>query len=206
MKLLTYTLVTFTFLLLLTSCNKRESFPESLSQLNKLKGIEVKKGIRCPDCCDVVFSEKFAYQNKEQFTFLLQMTKNTYIEEEDMNCPKPIMPLNYYALDRLVYLATNKQDKAAAEVILSPQSTTLLNLDGELAEEFTGDRILPVLEQYQNLNGILTNKHGDSLATHLCYWKEFRGAVKRVNRIITKLENSGLKDIANVINEKCINT
>ena len=153
-----------------------------------------------------MFSEDFAYKNKEQFSFLLQMTKNTYIEEEDMDCPKPIMPLNYYALDRLLYLATNKQDKAAAKVILSPQRSTLLNLDGELAEEFIGDRMLPVLERYKNLSGILTTNHSEMIATDLCNWKEFRGEGKRINRIIQKLEGSGLRDIANAIIKKCNNT
>ena len=206
MKLFINSLLILSCLFVISSCSEKTSFPKKLSQLNSQVGIEVKKGVRCPDCCDVMFSEDFAYKNKEQFSFLLQMTKNTYIEEEDMDCPKPIMPLNYYALDRLLYLATNKQDKAAAKVILSPQRSTLLNLDGELAEEFTGDRILPVLEQYQDLAGILTDKHADSLAADLCYWKEFRGAVKRVNRIIKRLEDSGLKGVADVINKKCKNT
>lgn len=190
----------------IASCSEKKSFPQKLSQLHNQVGIEVKKGVRCPDCCDVVFSEDYAYQNKEQFSFLLQMTKNASIEEEDMNCPKPLMPLDYYALDHLVYLATKKQDKAAAEIILSPQRTTRLNLDGELAEEFTGDRILPVLEQYRDLRGVLTDKHAEQLASDLCYWKEYRGAAKRVNRIVKRLENSGLKSIVDAINKKCKDT
>jgi hypothetical protein len=134
------------------------------------------------------------------------MTKNNYIEEYDMNCPKPIMALDYYALDHLVYLATKRQDKSATEVILSTQSSSFLDLDGELAEEFIGDRMLPVLEKYNNFNGILTIKHADMLATDLCNWKEFRGEVKRINLIIQKLEISGLKDIADAINKKCKDT
>ena len=205
MNRLVYTLFTFMLLLLLASCNQG-SFPKSLSQLNDLEGIEVKKGVRCPDCCDIVFSEEYAYRNNEQLTFLLQMTKNNYIEKEDMNCPKPIMPLDYYVLDHLVYLATKKQDKAAAEVILSTQGSSLLDLDGELAEEFIGDRMLPVLERYKNLSGILTTNHSEMIATDLCNWKEFRGEGKRINRIIQKLEGSGLRDIANAIIKKCNNT
>ena len=206
MKLLINSVLILSSFFVIASCSAKKSFPEKLSELNSQAGIEVKKGVRCPDCCDVVFSDDFAYQNKKQFKFLLQMTKNTYIEEEDMDCPKPLMPLNYYALDRLVYLATKKQDKAAAEVILSPQRTSRLNLDGELAQEFTGDRILPVLEQYRDLSGILTDKHAESLASDLCYWKNNRGAVKRVNRIVKRLESSGLKSIADAINKECKNT
>lgn len=178
--------------------------PTSLSGLGKWGGLKMVHGKGCPKCCNLVFPTNFAFQDKDQLEVLLKIARHQIPEKYDLECmPSPA----YDAHSHLLYLATTKQDKTAASIILTPDKFGGLNLDGDLAERFTLDMKLPVLTQYKKVGKLLEENKGlgDKTLNEIIYMlcSEFGYDPKKIMKTEQDLHNNGLKELAIKFKKKC---
>ena len=211
----------FLFLLLLLSfvlfaCQNKEEYvepskavnvgtidkiPKKKSELNGWQNIKIRK---CGNqCCELVFPPGFGHKNKKQLAALRNLV-NSHLEH-DIDC---MLQTNEDALKQIKFLATENQDDDAALMILSPNSFGGFNLDGALAEEYSGEYQLPVLEKYQKLDAILNVKRQEEVSTDLCSWLEVLGETsdrERVKKLIPYFKSKNIGKFADIITEKCGN-
>lgn len=177
--------------------------PSKESKFDGLYGIKVKKGIRCEKCCDLVFPETFGLGNMRELKFLKEVVNSWSKIERDLDC---VTSWSYDALDHFKYLATVRQDKNAAKMLLYPAGHGGFDLGGgELDEVYPDEYIRPVVEKYKKLGELLNVKVINYIADELC--------LARVNpvidsnmdleKMISDLRSRGLKDLANKLEVTC---
>lgn len=142
--------------------------PSKESQFDGLYGIKVKKGIRCPKCCDLVFPEVFGFGSMRELEFLQLIVNRRPELEHDLKCVTGFW--NYDVLDHFKYLATVRQDRQAAKMLLTPPSQGGFDLGGGELDEVYGDEyVRPVVEKYIKLGELLNEKVMAYVAQELCF-------------------------------------
>jgi hypothetical protein len=112
----------------------------------------------------------------------------------------------YAALSQLLVLAVNNQDATAAHVLLYEGTIQApFNLDGEVAESYTGEYIIPVLEGFQGLSTVLDQSREDIIAKGICanllWYKDNQDTSlkTRIETLIMKLNERGMGRLAGQI-------
>jgi hypothetical protein len=140
--------------------------PSKESKFDGFYGIKVKKGIRCPKCCDLVFPETFGLGNMQELQFLEDIVSRVRWVKSDLDCTTA---WDYDTLDHLIYLATVRQDRQAAKMLLTPPSQGGFDLGGGELDEVYGDEyVRPVVEKYNKLGELLNEKVMAYVAQELC--------------------------------------
>jgi len=177
--------------------------PSKESKFDGLYGIKIKKGIRCEKCCDLVFPEAFGLGNMRELQFLKDIINRVRWVESDLDC---VTAWDYDALDHFKYLATVRQDKNAAKMLLNPPSHGGFDLGGgELDEVYPDEYIRPVVEKYKKLGELLNVKIINYIADELCLVR-FNPVIDSnmdLEKMISDLRSRGLKDLANKLEVTC---
>jgi len=147
----------------------------------------------------------FGYKNGGQLQDLLTIIRGSPAGiENDVAC---LMPPAYYALEQLRKLAVDKQEQRVAHLILRPSAYGGLNLDGELAENYTIDMKLPVILKYKRMKNLLVadpmlgTETIDEVADELC--SEWGYDPEKIAATSQGLVANGLGDLASRFNKKC---
>jgi hypothetical protein len=140
--------------------------PARISAIEGWRGVTIAKGERCADCCDLKFPRSFGEADSKELAFLKRLVTRDG-PKKDLAC---LMPLAYYALRQMKQLATIRDSKAAASLILSEKVYDELDLDGELAEVFAEDYQIPVLRTNSHVSGITSRESLTGLAKSICAW------------------------------------
>ena len=180
-------------------------WPTKWSELDGWNGLRVEKQVDFKNqrkLCYLRFPADYGTVNDEQFTRLLRLAREGYKIDVDLDCYTSI---NYEVLGHIRFLAIQKQFRKAVLAILGPHRNEELRLDGEIAEEFAGDYILPTLERYERLSSILSPEIEDSLAHEICGWAIPREEMKRVRIAQSDLTKRGYTSLAKKIAAKCAN-
>lgn len=175
--------------------------PSKESKFDGLYGIKIKKGIRCPKCCDLVFPEKFGLGNMGELTFLKEIVNQRPGLEHDLNCVTGFW--SYDTLDHFKYLATVQQDKAAARMLLTPGVFDLGG--GELDEVYPDQYIRPVVEKYKKLSELLNVKVISYIADELCsaFFNPVIESDLDLTKLVSDLKKRNLDGLANKIESTC---
>ncbi len=179
------------------------TLPLKKSQFNGLYGISIKKGVRCRECCDLVFPESFGFSNKTEFEFLVNIINKDDKIKHDTDC---VMPINYDVLDHIKFLAIKKQDKTAASLLVYPDGHGGLKLGGgELDEIYADEYIRPVLEKYTKLEDVVSPKAMGYIADKICLtWiNPTIESNMNLKELIKTLRKKQLHDLANKIEITC---
>ncbi len=176
--------------------------PSKESKFDGLYGIKVKKGIRCEKCCDLVFPETFGLGNMQELQFLKDIVNRVRWVESDLDCATA---WDYDTLDHFKYLATIRQDKEAARMLLTPPAHGGFDLGGgELDEVYPDEYIRPVVENYKKLGELLNEKVMTYVADELCF--AWLNPVIESNMDLTKLLSDLRKRNLNVLASKIEST
>jgi hypothetical protein len=103
----------------------------------------------------------------------------------DVNCPRLSQ---YDALDHLFFLANSRAQEWAAKLLVNPDGPYI---DGELAEVYPGEYLLPTLDQSSDPMSLVGS--GGSLAktaTWLCGWAHANDERRRLMRSARHLESA----------------
>lgn len=179
------------------------TLPLKKSQFNGLYGISVKKGIRCRECCDLVFPESFGLSNKTEFEFLINIINKGDNIKHDTDC---VMPIDYDVLDHIKFLAIKKQDKTAASFLVYPQGHGGVKLGGgELEEIYADEYIRAVLEKYSKLEDVVSPKAIEYIADKICstWVNPTIESNMNLNELIKSLQKKRLQNLANKIETTC---
>ena len=194
-------LVLFSNLVLAGSDN---ILPGKVSDLDGWHGLQIKYGARCPKCPDLIFPENFGVQNDKELMIIKELINNRRKMDVDL---EHIPPVSYYALDHLVYIATEKKDIDAAKLILRGQYTGDIKVDGELAEEYAIDRIVPVLKEMPQapslVNKCLSVEQKKNLAEYICERAAANGELQEMYQLSSNLKKSGEKILSHEIEVQC---
>jgi len=115
----------------------------------------------------------------------------------------------YQALNQLLRLVVDKQNPAAANLLLySGTAKTPFNLDGEAAEGYTEHYLIPVLEKFDKLNTVLDQARESVIAKSICANLQWRDDIKdpvfkkRIQVLVRRLNAKGMGRFAREI-ESC---
>ena len=116
----------------------------------------------------------------------------------------------YQALNQLLRLATVKQNPEATRLLLhSGTAETPFSLDGEVAEGYTEQYLVPVLEKYEGLETVLDQARESVIAADICadlQWREDGKDTeykKRIQVLVGRLNTKGMGRIVREI-ERCM--
>lgn len=142
-----------------------DGLPARSSGFEGWRGVKIQRGIRCRNCCDLVFPAEFGAK-PDELRLLQEIVSSQDIEHDFPDC---MMPRWEDALDQIKRLAIDHQDRAAAEVLTRAKSEGGLDLGGgELSETYAADYLIPTLLAYRRMSDILTPALEDHVATQVC--------------------------------------
>jgi hypothetical protein len=208
-------LASYLLLLLVTSYAQADvggdgsiNFPSDLVGMDGWHGVRVIKSEKYGQPqCDASFPNDFG-SRKEEIEFLNYFIAHGRQIQDESNCD--ILSMKYGVLDQLRLLAIQKQQSNAANLLLYYGTPTMpFHLDGEVAETYTESYLLPVLEKFVKLNGLLTNDKTEMLARKICSEVSWRQDVKdakmlaRIRRMVDHLYTIGAKHLAEKIHQTC---
>jgi hypothetical protein len=138
--------------------------PAKSSGFEGWRGVKIQRGLRCKNCCDLVFPADFGAKPDE--LKLLQEIVTADIDHDLRDC---MMPREEDALDQIRRLAVDRQDRAAAEVLIRAKSEGGLDLSGgELSETFAASYLVPTLLKYRHVAQIVPPALEGHVATQVC--------------------------------------
>jgi len=150
--------------------------------------------------CSLHFPAKYGMLSNDQFSRLLRLAREGYKIDVNLDCKTSI---KHEALAQIRTLAVHNQYKKAALALLGSQRSEELHLDGEIAEEFAGEYILPTLEKYDRLSELLTPQVEESIVREICGWAASRKEMKRVELVKSNLLRRGYTAVAKKIESEC---
>lgn len=140
------------------------TLPAKTSGFDGWRGVKVQRGLRCQNCCDLVFPPRFGATPEE--LALLQQIVATYVEDDLQGC---MMPRVEDTLDHLRRLAVEHQDRGAAEVLLRAKSPGGLDIpNAEAAQSYGATWLVPTLLGYRGLTELLTPELERHVAVQVC--------------------------------------
>ncbi len=175
--------------------------PGSTSGFQGWQGIKVVRGVRCPNCCDLVFPEKFGLHNSEELKLLRNIIQANI--PHDMDC---LTPMAGDTMDHLRRLAVEHQDKDAAEVILQADGPRGVDLGGgELSEVHAAQYLIPTLLGFTALKDLLTPGLEKHVALKVCAAAFNPGTSDDVDEkaLVEKLRTRGATSLAHAVVAKC---
>lgn len=177
------------------------SLPDKKSEFNGWQGTKIKRGGDCgPKCCAIIFPKDFGYGDKAQLNLLKRLVINANNIVHDVDC---WMPIDYFTLNQIRYLALERQDVDAALLLVDRLNHQELKLDGELEAEYSGEYELPVLEKFKDIKSIISEKNASLLSDSVCAWAVPRNELRRINKLVDHLSLEGMNKISNLIKKKC---
>lgn len=181
--------ITYAVGLELNTSNVR--IPNTLSALIEKTGIGKK--------CNIVFSNKFG-STKKNLEYLLLILARNHVIKNDIDCNTDI---RIDVLTYVKYLAIIKQQREAASFMLF--KFTEFNLDGELAEFYAQDYLVPVLSGYKDLDELLSNKKAnwDLLTKELCISSESPHTSFSLSKLVDLLKKKKSFDLVRAIKKNC---
>lgn len=188
--------------------NESQGFPIDLQGIEGWHGARLIRYEKYGQAqCGVSFQLGFG-SKKSEMDFLNYFTSHARQIQNGATCD--ILPMRYGVLNQLRLQAIEKQNsEAAISLLYAGASTTPFDLDGEVAETYTEDYLLPVLEKFVNLKKIVTENKMEHIANRICSevsWRKDVGdksALKRIKHVIARLRDVGVKNLANKINQMC---
>ena len=179
--------------------NGRGNLPLSKSEFEGWKGFKIEKHNRCDECCELIFPVEFG-RNQKELNILEQIAKFHLDIKHDLDC---FFPVNINALDRILFLATEKQDKNAALRLVSPNPYERFSLDGYLAEDYAELYLIPVLTKYKKLEEIISPETIVSISKDICSWAEPMQEIETIENLITALKRKSSNSLATQIERSC---
>lgn len=184
------------------------TYPTTLTDMNGWHGIQV---MRLPSNgrmnCSISFPPNFGIAEEER-NLLIYMVARRVAVRSKTDCW--ISPNDsYQALNQLLRLVVEKQNPAAANLLLHSGTTEMpFSLDGETAESYTEDYLTPVLEKYEKLDTVLDQARESAIAKDICAVLQWRDDVKdpafkkRIQALVKRLNTKGMGRFAREI-ESC---
>jgi hypothetical protein len=180
--------------------NSTSKLPNKLSELNGYAGIvvEVEKVDQQSSYCHVKFPDNFGSikSNANERALLEAISSGRLKINLDMSC---FHSVQVDALDQMYFLAVSKNELWAAKRLVLGMG---LGVDGEVAEEYEGSYILPLIETSHNPKAVIDQSKIGDLAINLCGWAKPRGEIRRLVRLSRHLKTKGLADFAKLL-DKC---
>ncbi len=142
------------------------TIPLSASQLDGWRGVRL-AGVfdNKRFYCLAEFPEKFGLRDKREMDLLLLLIRHDPSFKFDVKC---YVDSSGVALGHLFRLATDYQDTGTARWFVMPNGLALLNLDGELAEQYVLEYRPKVLMKFRNLRRIAPVEEESILAEEIC--------------------------------------
>ena len=181
------------------------AIPLSASQLDGWRGVRL-AGVfdNKRFYCLAEFPEKFGLRDKREMDLLLLLIRHDPSFKYDVKC---YVDSSGVALGHLFRLATDYQDTGAARRFVMPDGLTLLNLDGELAEQYVLEYRPKVLMKFRNLRRIVPDEEESVLAEEICAvvatsadaYLDCAG----IAPVIANLKRNGMDSLAGKILKEC---
>lgn len=182
--------------------------PTTLTNMNGWHGIEVARSqLNGRMSCSISFPPNFG-MSKEEMDLLVYMVAQRRAVRERTDCwisPNDV----YQALNQLLRLVVDKQNPAAASLLLYQGTMEIpFNLDGEVAEGYTESYLVPVLEKYEKLDTALDPPRQSVIAKDICANLQWRDDIKdpvfkkRIQLLAKRLKAKGMGRFAREI-ESC---
>lgn len=181
------------------------AYPTTLADMNGWHGIQVVRSQSNGRMnCSISFPPNFGITEEER-NLLIHMVAKSAVVRSKADCwisPDDI----YQALNQLLRLVVEKQNPAAANLLLhSGTAETPFNLDGEVAESYTEDYLIPVLERYEKLDTVLDQARESVIAKNICANRQWREDIKdtkfknRIQVLVEQLNAKGMGGLARQI-------
>lgn len=186
---------------------KNVAYPTKLIDIHGWHGIQVTNlKVNTWVECHFSFPSDFGSTQEEKSLLVYILTQRATLNDE--NCQSSVMSV-YQALDQLLRIATNKQDGIAAGILLFQNFLgVMISLDGEIAEGYMESYVVPVLEKFDELNGLLDQSReiilADNICTNLQQHDDLKNPAfkKRIQVLIKRLNTKGMGRFARRI-ERC---
>ncbi len=185
---------------LLGGCNfsgLNTDIPDQVSALEGWNGIKLVTGQECGDCYHVRFPLTFG-QTEDQLQLLIELGNQQQQLEYDM---EGRFTLQEDILRHLKYMAVNQKSQQAALALLYPYDHGL-EFEADTMDRLDVDYVIPMLEAYQDLGGLISSNIYPDLAQRLCVSmgraRDFRIFSLAAERL--EMENP---DLLNEIQARC---
>ena len=179
------------------------TIPLSASQLDGWRGVRL-AGVfdRKRFYCLAEFPEKFGLRDKREMDLLLLLIRHDPSFKFDVKC---YVDSSGVALGHLFRLATDYQDTSTARWFVMPNGLTLLNLDGELAEQYVLEYRPKVLMKFRNLWRIVPIEEESVLAEEVCEVAHSDAFLDGagIAPVIENLKRNGMDSLAGKILRGC---
>lgn len=181
------------------------TIPLSASQLDGWRGVRLagvfdKKRFYCL----AEFPEKFGLRDKREMDLLLLLIRHDPSFKFDVKC---YVDSSGVALGHLFRLATEYQDTGTARWFVMPKGLALLNLDGELAEQYVLEYRPKVLMKFRNLRRIIPVEEESVLAEEICAVVATSADAyldgAGIAPVIANLKRNGMDSLAGKILREC---
>ena len=154
------------------------AYPTTLADMKDWHGIKVMRSQSNGRMnCSISFLPSFGMMEEERNLLIYMVSQNAVVRSQT-DCwisPDDV----YQALNQLLRLVVEKQNSAAANLLLySGTAETPFNLDGEVAEGYTEDYLIPVLEKYEKLDTALDQARESVIAKNICADLQWRKDIK----------------------------
>jgi hypothetical protein len=165
-------------------------------------GIGRRRDPSCDPCCKLVFPAAFGARSPGELQLLREIAAAEGRARE-LGC-------NYayrkQAFEHLRALAIQKQDRDAALLVLHADSEGGIDLGGgELAEVFGADFMVPVLEGYAALDGLLSPEMEAHVALNVCSsaYGLVAGEGFNLDRVARRIAERGARSLSKRLREEC---
>lgn len=183
------------------------AFPKEMKGMQGWHGVKIKKGVNADGgpLCQIEFPAAFGQDPNERALLVYLVTQNPKVNA-GLECE--VFPeAAYGALDRLLYMATAKQDINAAGIIIDMGLPSIpFNLDGEMAELYAPSYLMPLLEKAANPCAFTVGAARQRIiAQEICAEVQFRvdsgqdDILRRTKAMARRLRACGSTELARVI-------
>lgn len=159
-------------------------------------GITLRRMKGCSGCCEVEFTPRFGADKTEELALLLKLVRGDV--RVAARCTLRTAPA-YSSLRHAVRLATELQSTEAAKMLVRENPYERLSLDGEMAEAFVPDYLVPALRGFRGLPGLLSPAIKVHLAEILCPAAAYSHHVIDIPGLYRALRTHGAPDLADEI-------
>lgn len=178
-------------------------FPTKSSEFNGWRGVTIERGVRCEGCCDLVYRREFGLNSPEELGLLVKIVGAVDIEHDLDDC---MMPRAEDTLDHLLRLAVERQDRGAARAILEARTDGGMSVpDAEVGEVFAVKYLIPTLDGFSGLEGMLTPELETHIADEVCSAAFNPGTSEDVDerKVAASSRKKGHRSLAAAIDRSC---
>lgn len=183
--------------------SSQSAIPLSASQLDGWRGVRL-AGVFDNNrfYCLPEFPKKFGLRDKREMDLLLLLIRHDPSFKSDVEC---YVDSSAVALRHLFQLASEHRDAGAARRFVMPKGIAVLNLDGELAEQYVFDYRPKVLMKFQNLRNIVPERDEVALAEEVCQAARSDAFLEGagIGPVIENLKRNGMGSLAGKILREC---